>query len=116
MGQTQFDRFQVTRHKLVKMYTEIESLRALVYSTYAQRDAGELELARGRLLKVEGSRVAEEVGREAIQIFGGNGLAKEYLIERLFRDARAMLVEDGSNDTLAIAAGHKIINTYPRMY
>jgi len=39
-GQSMFDRFQVTRHKLARMYGEIESLRALVYSTYAQRDRG----------------------------------------------------------------------------
>jgi len=36
-------------------------------------------------------------------------------IEKLFRDARAMLIEDGSNDTLAIVGGHKIIETYPRL-
>jgi acyl-CoA dehydrogenase len=54
------------------------------------------------------------VANDAIQIFGGNGLTKEYLIEKLFRDARAMLIEDGSNDSLAIAGGHKIIKTYPR--
>ncbi|MFH1032907.1 MAG: acyl-CoA dehydrogenase family protein [Pseudomonadota bacterium] len=65
--------------------------------------------------KIQGTEASFQNAHEAIQIFGGNGLAKEYVIERLFRDARAMLVEDGSNDTLAIAAGHKIIDTYPRM-
>jgi acyl-CoA dehydrogenase len=35
------------------------------------------------------------IAHDAIQIFGGNGLTKEYLIEKLFRDARAMLIEDG---------------------
>ncbi len=100
MGQTQFDRFQVTRHKLVKMYTEIESLRALVYSTYAQRDAGELELARGRLLKVEGSRVAEEVGREAIQIFGGVGVIRETGVERFWRDGKVMAIGGASAEAL----------------
>jgi len=42
-------------------------------------------------------------------------LTKEYLIEKLFRDARATLIEDGSNDTLAIAGGHKMIQNYPRL-
>ncbi len=64
--------------------------------------------------KIQGTEAAYQNTHEAIQIFGGNGLTKEYLIEKLFRDARATLIEDGSNDTLAIAAGHKIINTYPR--
>ncbi|MDN5964321.1 MAG: acyl-CoA/acyl-ACP dehydrogenase, partial [Actinomyces sp.] len=103
MGQTQFDRFQVTRHKLVKMYTQIESLRALVYSTYAQRDAGELELARGRLLKVEGSRVAEEVGRDAIQIFGGVGVIRETGVERFWRDGKVMAIGGASAEALVEA-------------
>ncbi|MGB9499416.1 MAG: acyl-CoA dehydrogenase family protein [Dissulfuribacterales bacterium] len=67
------------------------------------------------IAKVFGTNSAYEVAHEAIKIFGGNGLTKEYLIEKLFRDARAAIVEDGSNDTLAISGGHKLIHTYPRM-
>lgn len=68
------------------------------------------------MAKVTGTDAAFQNTHDAIQIFGGNGLTKEYLIEKLFRDARATLIEDGSNETLAIAAGHKIIETYPRTY
>ena len=49
-----------------------------------------------------------------LSAFGGNGLTREYIVEKLFRDARAMMIEDGANDILAIAAGHKLINSYPR--
>lgn len=34
---------------------------------------------------------------------------------KLFRDAKAMLIEDGSNETLAVAGGHKLIQNYPRV-
>ena len=43
------------------------------------------------------------------------GLSKGTLIEKLFRDAKAMLIEDGSNESLAIAGGHKLIQNYPRI-
>ena len=33
----------------------------------------------------------------AVQIFGGNGLSREYPVEKLFRDARAALIEDGAD-------------------
>jgi alkylation response protein AidB-like acyl-CoA dehydrogenase len=66
------------------------------------------------IAKVQGTQAAYEVADEAVQLFGGNGLTKEYLIEKLYRDARASLIEDGSNESLAIAAGHKIIENYPR--
>ena len=66
------------------------------------------------MAKVYATDAAFKNTHEAIQIFGGNGLTKEYLIEKLFRDARASLIEDGINMTLAIATGHKIIAEYPR--
>jgi alkylation response protein AidB-like acyl-CoA dehydrogenase len=39
-----------------------------------------------------------------MQIFGGYGLAKEYPIEKMYRDARASMIEDGVNEALAIKA------------
>jgi alkylation response protein AidB-like acyl-CoA dehydrogenase len=39
-----------------------------------------------------------------MQIFGGYGLAKEYPIEKMYRDARAGMIEDGVNETLSLQA------------
>jgi butyryl-CoA dehydrogenase len=99
-GQSMFDRFQVTRHKLAGMYGEIESLRALVYSTYAERDRGELCLAQGRLLKVRGAAVSEQVAREAIQLFGGVGTIVDTGVERFWRDAKVMAIGGASVEAL----------------
>ncbi len=101
--------------KLFHMQRQVETSRlisraAFVYNTNTSTPAEEYSI----MAKVHGTQAAFDVANEAIQIFGGNGLTKEYLIEKLFRDARAMLIEDGSNDTLAIAAGHKIVENYPR--
>jgi len=54
--------------------------------------------------KVLSTRTAFEVASEAITIFGGNGLTKEYPIEKIFRDARASMIEDGENNVLSILA------------
>ena len=51
---------------------------------------------------------------DAIQLLGGNGLSKEYLPEKLYRDARATLIEDGNNEILARHGGHTLFQTYPR--
>ena len=40
---------------------------------------------------------------------GGNGLAKAYQIEKLFRDARASITEDGENTSLALAGSEGLI-------
>jgi butyryl-CoA dehydrogenase len=105
-GHTMFDRFQVTRHKLARMWGEIESLRALVYSTYAQRDAGELELAKCRLMKIKGAEVSEYVCREAIQLFGGVGTIVDTGVERYWRDAKVMAIGGASVEALVdVVAG-----------
>ena len=99
-GQSLFDRFQVTRHKLVRMWGEIESLRGLVYGTYAERDRGEMCFAQGRLLKVKGAEVSEYVAREAIQLFGGVGTVVETGVERYWRDAKVMAIGGASVEAL----------------
>ncbi|MBU2552108.1 MAG: acyl-CoA/acyl-ACP dehydrogenase [Proteobacteria bacterium] len=54
--------------------------------------------------KVLSTETAFHVASEAVQIFGGYGLTKEYPVEKMFRDARAAMIEDGVNETLAIQA------------
>ncbi|MEH0020149.1 MAG: acyl-CoA dehydrogenase family protein [Desulfobacter sp.] len=106
---------QDVQKKLYEMFGKVEMTRQMTRSVleYTQNAAAPAE-EYSVLGKVFGSQYALEVTSEAIQIFGGNGLTKEYIVEKLFRDARSMLIEDGSNDVLAIAAGHKLIRTYPR--
>jgi len=38
----------------------------------------------------------------AVQLLGGYGLSKESVVEKLFRDARASMIEDGVSETLAL--------------
>ncbi len=106
---------QDVQKKLYKMFGKVEMTRQLTravleYNQNTSTPAEEYSV----LGKVFGCQYAFEIANEAVQIFGGNGLTKEYIVEKLFRDARALLIEDGANDVLAIAAGHKLIQTYPR--
>ena len=43
-----------------------------------------------------------------MQIFGGNGLSREYPVEKLLRDARASMIEDGCNDLLGLEAAARL--------
>ena len=45
---------------------------------------------------------------DAIQIFGGNGVSREYPIEKFFRDAKAAMIEDGVNEILMLTGAHKL--------
>ncbi len=106
---------QDVQKKLYDMFGKVEICRQITRSVLAYNQNTSTPAEEYSVLgKVFACQYALDVTNEAIQIFGGNGLSREYIVEKLFRDARSMLIEDGSNDVLAIAGGHKVVQTYPR--
>jgi alkylation response protein AidB-like acyl-CoA dehydrogenase len=96
---------QNVRLKLFKMFTLVEAARAAVrrmarYNAVNQPPSAAHAVA----CKCFSTETAFQVASEAIQIFGGYGLTREYPIEKMFRDARAAMIEDGVNETLSLAA------------
>jgi len=101
---------QLVQKKLFDMYTKVESARqlsraAIAYNSGTFPPATYLSI----VSKVYCTQAALDVANDAIQLHGGYGLAKEFLVEKLFRDARASLIEDGSNDVLALAAARQML-------
>jgi alkylation response protein AidB-like acyl-CoA dehydrogenase len=93
------------KEKLFYMFRKIELARAysraaLSYNFSTTPPHTQYSIAS----KTYCTQTAFEVANDAMQIFGGNGVTREYPIEKLFRDARSGLLEDGSNDSLALAA------------
>lgn len=99
-GKSLYDNYQVVRHMLVDMWTQIEMLRGFVYSVFAEKDEGKVCLAKGRLMKVQGATVSEYVARQAIQIFGGLGVVNEVGVERFWRDAKVMAIGGAAIEAL----------------
>jgi alkylation response protein AidB-like acyl-CoA dehydrogenase len=104
---------QLIQRKLFDMFIKVESARQLsravsTYNSTAMPPVSRLGIAS----KVYCTQVAFEVASDAVQLFGGMGLSKECLIEKLFRDARAALIEDGSNDMLALGGAVQLIGSY----
>jgi alkylation response protein AidB-like acyl-CoA dehydrogenase len=102
---------QAVQLKLMDMFTKVEAARALsraavVYNATSLPPAPEYSVA----AKVFCTNAAFQVASDALQLHGGIGLAKGMLIEKLFRDARASLIEDGSNDVLSLAAARRILD------
>jgi acyl-CoA dehydrogenase len=91
-------KFQVTRHKIADMATEIEAARQLCYNTvrmYAEKEECQVEVAMCKLFACE---MATRVINEAIQIFGGYGYMMEYPVQRLWRDARIGPIGGGTSE------------------
>ena len=84
--------------KLFEMFMKTESARAFAHMLFTS-NASMAHIMAGKWLSTEN---AFQVASEAIQIHGGNGLSREYAIEKIFRDARAGMIEDGVNESLAL--------------
>jgi len=102
---------QNVRYRLFHMFRKIEAARALVRRAAEYNAKAEQPALQGSISsKITATQTAFEVASEALQIFGGNGLTKEYPIEKLLRDARAGMIADGCNEMLAIKGGTLLIN------
>ena len=104
---------QLVQKKLFDMFIKVESARslsraAMTYNAATNPPATQYSIA----AKVYCTEAAFEVASDAIQLFGGYGLARDLPVEKLFRDARASMIEDGTNEVLSLAGARKLIDTY----
>jgi alkylation response protein AidB-like acyl-CoA dehydrogenase len=104
---------QLIQKKLFDMFTKVESARALGRAvTWYNAQTMPPEPHYAMAAKVHNTQIAFEVASDAVQILAGNGLSREYPVERIFRDARAALIEDGDNDTLCLGGSRYLFERY----
>ena len=101
---------QLVQKHLFDMFTKVATCRALsraVLAYNATSPAPALEYAIAS--KTYCTQTCLEVTDTALQLFGGKGLSREFPIEKLYRDARASLIEDGANDVLALVGARRLL-------
>ncbi|HEY6395573.1 MAG TPA: acyl-CoA dehydrogenase [Candidatus Binataceae bacterium] len=103
---------QLVQKRLFEMFAKVEACRSLSRAAmiYNQTSANP-SLEHAIAAKTFCTQASFEVTSDALQVFGGNGLSKEYPMEKFFRDARASLIEDGTNDILSLAGAQRILTT-----
>ena len=98
---------QLVQYRLGNMARKVEAMRAV---SRRATDYTFLSPAKHPYFtagsKVTCTDLAFEVADEAVQLFGGYGLTREYPVEKLFRDARAARIEDGENHLLSMKFGY----------
>lgn len=94
---------QSVRSRIFEMYRKVESARALNFNVAMLNATSDMpNLAAAIASKVTSTQAAFDVASQAFQIFGGAGMTREYPIEKIFRDARISMIEDGCNEVLGI--------------
>jgi acyl-CoA dehydrogenase len=92
--------FQVTRHKLVDMATRVEVAKQFNYRVAAKMQAGQDAIRDVSMAKNFACEVCDKVVFDAVQIHGGYGYAREYLVERLYRDSRILGIGGGTTEIM----------------
>ncbi len=89
---------QAIQHKLADMATRVHASRLLVYHAARLKDAGRPFKAEASMAKLYASEAAYFCAKEAIQVLGGVGYCREYLVERYFRDAKLCEIGEGTSE------------------
>lgn len=101
-------RFQGIQFKLADMATELEAARLLVYQAAWAHDCGNEDAKqKSSMAKLYATEAAQRIIDQGLQIHGGVGLIAGSIMERLYRDIRALRIYEGTSEIqkLVIARG-----------
>jgi alkylation response protein AidB-like acyl-CoA dehydrogenase len=101
---------QSVKARLFEMFRKVEAARSLSRRVvlYNAISGNPPQLQYAIAAKVTATQTAFEVASGALQIYGGNGLSREYPIEKILRDARASMIEDGCNEVLSLVGAERL--------
>lgn len=93
-------KYQVLRHALMDLATEIEATRQLVYHTSWLYDNNIYCVKECTMSKLKATELSKKVADVCLQCFGGYGYMEEYPIARMFRDARVGTIVGGTSEIM----------------
>ena len=107
-GKTLAD-FQLTQAALAEMATGIDAARLLTYRAAWLRDCGGRAMREVAMAKMAATETAQQVIDRAVQLFGGRGVARGEVVERLYRDIRALRIYEGATEVQKLIIGRELI-------
>ncbi|MBA4318426.1 MAG: acyl-CoA dehydrogenase [Flavobacterium sp.] len=106
---TEISNHQGIQFKLADMAVKVEAAKLLTLQAAALKDAGMPYVKEASMAKLYSSKVAVECALEAIQIHGGYGYVREYLVERYLRDAKITEIYEGTSEIQKIIIARELL-------
>jgi acyl-CoA dehydrogenase len=102
--------FQGIEFKVAEMATELEAARLLVYQAAWAHDVGNADAKqKSSMAKLYATEAAQRIVDQALQIHGGNGLIAGTIMERLYRDVRALRIYEGTSEIQKIVVARGLL-------
>ncbi len=90
---------QLTQAALADMATSIDAAALLVYRAAWTRDSGQERITReASMAKLFATEHAQKVIDRAVQLFGAEGVRAGSVVERLYREIRALRIYEGASE------------------
>jgi alkylation response protein AidB-like acyl-CoA dehydrogenase len=103
--------FQAIQFKLSDMAVKVDAAKLLTLKAAALKDAGQPYHKEAAVAKLYSSKIAVECALDAIQIHGGYGYVREYLVERYLRDAKITEIYEGTSEIQKIVIARSLLDT-----
>jgi acyl-CoA dehydrogenase len=102
--------FQGTQFKLAEMAADLEASRLLVYQAATAHDRTDPNLAmKSSIAKLFATEAAQRIVDQALQIHGGNGVVAGHIMERLYRDVRALRIYEGTSEIQKLMIARQLL-------
>lgn len=89
--------FQAIGFMFAEMLTEITASRFLVWNAALLTDADKEVGTYSAMAKYYATDVAMKVATDCVQIMGGDGYSKDFIVEKIMRDAKLSQIYEGTN-------------------
>lgn len=101
--------FQAIQWKLADMATEIDAARLLTYKVARLKDLGLKHTYESSVAKLFASEAAHRAVDAAVQIHGGYGFIKDYVVEKLYRDQRITELYEGTSEVQRLVIARSVL-------
>jgi butyryl-CoA dehydrogenase len=91
-------KLQAIQFFIADMATRLQSARLLTWNAARMKDLGLKYTKEAAMAKLAASEAAMWITTKAIQVHGGYGYTKEYVVERCFRDAKITEIYEGTSE------------------
>jgi acyl-CoA dehydrogenase len=90
---------QLTQTTIADMALEIDAAALLVYRAAWRKDTGAERVTReAAMAKLYATEAAGRIADRAVQLFGGRGVTRGEVVERIYRDVRALRIYEGASE------------------
>jgi alkylation response protein AidB-like acyl-CoA dehydrogenase len=105
----EISKFQAIQFMIADMAVKVDAAKMLTLKAAALKDAGKSYVTEAAMAKLYASKISVECALDAIQIHGGYGYVREYLVERYLRDSKITEIYEGTSEIQRIVIARSLL-------